>query len=200
MICDMNNIQDLVKQDGLQVCVTSYGGSCTNALCDILYECNIKTNTPVWGSILCHSPCYHNLGIPIIYLYDHPIKSFMSVKRRGKLIKMNYAKMTNNLDSVYTPEKMIRSMINQFHSFTNEKRDDVLVLHSKELFQTNISSKISNFLIKNGINEKIYNDLNVKLPLIYKQPSHKDNELTIGLAYIFNRYKNEIQKIVNYQT
>jgi hypothetical protein len=123
----------------------------------------------------------------------------MSVKRRGKLIQMNYAKMTNNLDSVYTPEKMMRSMINQFHSFTRENRDDVLVLHSKELFQSDISSKLSNFLIKNGINEKIYNDLNVKLPLIYKQPSHKDNELTIGLAFIFNRYKNEIQKIAQYK-
>ena len=199
MICDMNNVKNLVKQDGLQVCVTSYGGSCTNVLCDILNECGIVTNTFIWGSILCHSPCYIELGIPIIYLYDHPVKSFMSVKRRGKLIKMNYAKMTNNLDSVYTPEKMMRSMINQFHSFTRENRDDVLVLHSKELFQPDISSKLSNFLIRNGINEKIYNDLNVRLPIIYKQPSHKDNELTIGVAFIFNRYKNEIQKIAQYR-
>ena len=198
MICNMSIIKEMVKQDGLHVCVTSYGGSCTNALCDILNECGIVTNTPVWGSILCHSPCYYDLGIPIIYIYDHPIKSFMSVKRRGKLINMNYAKMTNNLNSVYTPEKMIRSMINQFHSFTREKRDDVLVLHSKELFQPNISSKISSFLIKNRINGKIYNDLKVKLPLVYKQPRHNDNELTIGLAYIFNRYKNEIQKISQY--
>ena len=198
MICNMSIIKEMVKQDGLHVCVTSYGGSCTNALCDILNECGIVTNTPVWGSILCHSPCYYDLGIPIIYIYDHPIKSFMSVKRRGKLINMNYAKMTNNLNSVYTPEKMIRSMINQFHSFTREKRDDVLVLHSKELFQPNISSKISSFLIKNRINGKIYNDLKVKLPLVYKQPRHNDNELSIGLAYIFNRYKNEIQKISQY--
>jgi hypothetical protein len=195
----MDTLKERVKNDGLEVCLTSYGGCCTNVLCEILNQCNIITNTPVWGDILCHSPCYVELGIPIIYLYDHPVKSFMSVKRRGKLMKMNYAKMTNNLDSVYTPEKMIRSMINQFHSFTRENRDDVLVLHSKELFQPDISSKLSNFLIRNGINEKIYNDLNGKLPLIYKHPSHKDNELTIGLAFIFNRYKNEIQKIAQYR-
>lgn len=199
MICNMDTLKERVKNDGLEVCLTSYGGCCTNVLCEILNQCNIITNTPVWGDILCHSPCYVELGIPIIYLYDHPVKSFMSVKRRGKLMKMNYAKMTNNLDSVYTPEKMIRSMINQFHSFTRENRDDVLVLHSKELFQPDISSKLSNFLIRNGINEKIYNDLNGKLPLIYKHPSHKDNELTIGLAFIFNRYKNEIQKIAQYR-
>jgi hypothetical protein len=198
MICDMNNVKDKVREDGLEVCIISYGGSCTNALCDILNECEIVTNTPVWGSILCHSPCYYELGIPIIYLYDHPIKSFMSVKRRGKLMLMNYSKMTNNLNAVYRPEKMLRSMINQFHSFTREKRDDVLVLHSKKLFQPNISSKISDFLIKNGMNEKIYNNLNNKLPLIYKQPRHNDNELTIGLAYIFNKYKTEIQTIAQY--
>ena len=200
MICDMNNVEDIVRGDGLQVCVTSYGGSCTNALCDILNQCGIITNTPIWGSILCHSPGYHKLGIPIIYLYDHPVKSFMSVKRRGKLMNMNYSKMTNNLNAVYTPEKMLRSMINQFHSFTQEKRDDVLVLHSKELFQPNISVKISEFLIKNNLNEKIYNDLNIKLPLIYKQPHHNDKELTVGLTYIFNRYKNEIHKIIHYTT
>jgi len=197
MICDLNNVKNIIRDEGLQVCITSYGGSCTNALCDVLSDCGIQTNTPVWGSILCHMPCYMDLGIPIIYVYDHPIKSFMSVKRRGKLLHMNYSKMTNNLNSVYTPEKMIRSMINQFHSFVKEKRDDVLILHSKELFQTNISSRISAFLIKNGLNENL---LEVKLPLIYKQPNHKHDDLTIGLAYIFNKYKNEIQTIVNYDS
>lgn len=198
MICDINNIKNLVKEDGLQVCITSYGGSCSNALCDILNECGIITNTPVWGSMLCHSPCYMELGIPIIYIYDHPVKSFMSVKRRG-LSKTNYAKLTNNLDTVYTPEKMMRSMINQFHTFTKYDRHDVLVLHSKEIFQPGIAAKISDFLIKNGINEKIYNELDGRLPLIYKHPSHKDNELTIGLAYIFSRYKKEIQRIAQYK-
>lgn len=198
MSFDINNIKNLVKEDGLKVCITSYGGSCSNALCDILNECGLTTNTFVWGSMLCHSPCYMDLGIPIIYIYDHPVKSFMSVKRRG-LSKANYAKITNNPNSVYTPEKMIRSMINQFHSFTRENRDNVLVLHSKEIFQPGIAAKISDFLIKNGINEKIYNDLNGKLPLIYKHPSHKDNELTIGLAYIFSRYKKEIQRIAQYK-
>ena len=150
MICNMDTLKERVKNDGLEVCVTSYGGCCTNVLCEILNNCGIITNTPVWGDILCHSPCYVELGIPIIYLYDHPVKSFLSVKRRGKLIQMNYAKMTNNLNSVYTPEKMLRSMINQFHTFADTKRDNVLVLHSKELFQPGIASKIISFLTKNG--------------------------------------------------
>ena len=200
MICNMDTLKERVKKDGLEVCITSYGGCCTNVLCEILNDCGITTNTPVWGDILCHSPCYVELGIPIIYLYDHPVKSFLSVKRRGKLIQMNYAKMTNNLNSVYTPEKMLRSMINQFHTFADKKRDDVLVLHSKELFQPDISSKIISFLTKNGLDKKVYNELNLKLPLIYKHPSHNDKALTIGLAYIFNRYKNEIQKIANHKT
>jgi hypothetical protein len=120
MIYDMNNLKNLVKQDGLQVCVTSYGGSCTNALCDILNECGIVTNTPVWGSMLCHSPCYIELGIPIIYLYDHPVKSFMSVKRRGKLIQMNYAKMTNNLDNI---REAIRKAEEKTKTLEGERKD-----------------------------------------------------------------------------
>ena len=32
MICDLNNIEEIIKNDGLNLIVVSYGGSCSNQL------------------------------------------------------------------------------------------------------------------------------------------------------------------------
>jgi hypothetical protein len=194
MNLDIDTIKNVVIEDGIELCVTSYGGSCTNVLTDTLHECGIQTNTKLWGEVLSHLPGYVSLGIPIIYVYDNPIKSFMSTRRRG-LNKFVHRKMNNNNKNViYTHEKLIRNMITQFHSFTNVKRDDVLVLHSKELFNANVIDKISLFLSFHGIDKKISH----KFPFIYKNPSHKHDDLTLGLAHLFNKYSNELKFINNY--
>jgi hypothetical protein len=84
MICNLNNANDIIKSEGLDVLVISYGGCCSNILVDYLEKNNFKCRTEIWDKILCHCPEYIECDIPIIYLYDNPIKSFLSMKNRGK--------------------------------------------------------------------------------------------------------------------
>jgi hypothetical protein len=47
MICNLENINNKIKNEGLELLVVSYGGSCSNTLCDNLekngYNCKSKT-------------------------------------------------------------------------------------------------------------------------------------------------------------
>jgi len=84
MICELNNINDIIKREGLNVLVISYGGCCSNTLVNCLEKNNFKCNTQIWAKILCHCPQYIECDIPIIYIYDNPIKSFLSMKIEEK--------------------------------------------------------------------------------------------------------------------
>ena len=80
---ELNNIKKIVQRENLNLSVISYGGSCSNQLIHILQHNNYKIRSSISDSLLCHCPHYIDIGIPIIYLYDNPIKAFLSMKRRG---------------------------------------------------------------------------------------------------------------------
>ena len=192
MICDLNNIEEIIENEGLDLIVVSYGGSCSNQLVYTLELNNYKCKTKIWIEILCHCPHYIKTNIPIIYIYDNPIKSFLSMKRRSNgYWNVNQRKLSNNNNVALSDENLIKLMINQFNSWTNVKRDNVLVIKSCELFENNIVNKLEKFL-----NKKIYH-----FPISYKKPKTNieviENENDKNL---FEKYKLEINEINNFVT
>ena len=160
-ICNLNNANDIIKSEGLDVLVISYGGCCSNTLADYLEKNNFKCRTKMYHKILCHCPEYIECDIPIIYVYDNPIKSFLSMKNRGKgFWDTNQQKMSNDTNVVLSDKNLIELMINQFNNWTNIKRDNVCVIKSCELFENNIVDKLEFFLKK-----KLYH-----FPIPYKTP------------------------------
>ena len=152
MICNLNYINNIIKSEGLNLLVISYGGCVSNTLADTLENNNYKIRTKTYHNILCHCPYYIQTHIPIIYIYDNPIKSFISMKKRGKGIwDVNQQKMSNNMNTNLSDENLIKLMINQFNSWTNIRRDNVLIIKSCELFENSIVDKLENFLKKNYI-------------------------------------------------
>ena len=187
MICDLNNINYIIKNEGLNLLVVSYGGSCSNTLVKYLEKNNYKCKTPIWYKLLCHCPHYIEIDIPIIYIYDNPIKSFISMKNRGKgFWDVNQKKMTNNNNVDLSDENLLKVMINQFNSWTNIKRDNVLIIKSCELFQISIVNKLEKFLKK-----KIH-----YFPILYKNP--KSSNINIENVKLIKKYDLEIYKINNF--
>lgn len=83
MITDLSNINSIIMKEGLDLLIVSYGGCCSNKLTNQLEKNGYNCKTKIWHKILCHCPKYIEIDIPIIYIYDNPIKSFMSMKNRG---------------------------------------------------------------------------------------------------------------------
>ena len=190
MICDFVNINDIIKSEHLDVLVVSYGGCCTNTLITYLENNNFKCNTPIWAKILCHCPQYIEIDIPIIYVYDNPIKSLLSMKNRGKgCWDINQQKLSNDINVSLSDENLIKCMINQFNIWTNIKKDNVCLIKSCELFENNIVNKLEYFLKK-----KIYN-----FPILYKTPNTNIETIEcIELNELFEKYKIDIDRINNF--
>ena len=109
MILDLNNIKDVVTKEGLEVLVVSYGGSASNTLVNQLQKEGYICRTVSWCNLLCHCPKYVDIDIPIIYIYDNIIKSFLSMKNRGIGIwDVNQRKLSNNLNEVLSDENLIK--------------------------------------------------------------------------------------------
>lgn len=189
-MCDLNNVQTIIKEEGLNLLVVSYGGCVSNTLVNALEKNNYNCNTKVWRDILCHCPKYIEIDIPIIYIYDNPIKSFISMKNRNHgYWDINQQKLSNNNNADLTDENLIKLMINQFNSWTNVKRDNVLIIKSCELFEDSIINKLEGFLKK-----KLYN-----FPIVYNKPKTDiTNNINIELLPLFEKYKSDIDKINNF--
>lgn len=199
-VFDFEKLHEVMKRDGMKVCVISYGCCCTNAVADALQRDGFPTKTGMWRKILCHCPEYVKLGVPIIYIYDNPVKSFKSMKRRGQGIwDTNQKKLSNNELTDLSDQNLLTLMYRQFVSFTSVQRDDVLVLHSSELFQDDIKSKLSRFL---RVDEGILKSF----PLKYVKPETKMiegrailNETERSLLKLFQRFGDFIDEINNYK-
>jgi hypothetical protein len=139
---------------------------------------------------LCHCPHYIEIDIPIIYIYDNPIKAFMSMKNRGNgFWNVNQQKLSNNKNVVLSDEKLITLMINQFNSWTNKNNNNVLLIKSCELFSDSIVKKLEIFL-KNKIDY---------FPIIFKTPQSDVNNIkNLELIKLFNKYNLDIAKINNF--
>jgi hypothetical protein len=190
MICNLNNVNNIIKKEKLDLLIVSYGGSCSNTLRDGLLTNGYKCDTKIWRDILCHCPHYINIDMPIIYIYDNPIKSFLSMKRRGKgFWDVNQQKMSNNNNVKFSDENLLKLMINQFNSWTEVKRDNILVIKSSEIFEDGIVNKLETFLKK-----KISN-----FPIKYKTPKTiVENLENNELIELFKQHELEIDKINNF--
>jgi hypothetical protein len=192
MICNLeaSNINNLIKNEKLEVCVVSYGGCCSGSLVKTLEQNGYKCMTDIQTKILSHCPIYIDLCIPIIYIYDNPIKSFLSMKKRGDGIwNVNQKKLSNDYNTNLSDENLLSLIINQFNNWTNIKRDNVLILKSSELFEDNVVNKLEIFL-----NTKLKN-----FPLKYIEPKTNPNNISDEtLINLFEKYKNEIDCINNF--
>ena len=191
MITDLSTINDSIIKEGLDVLVISYGGSCSNELVHYLEKNNFKCKTFIWHKSLCHCPQSIECDIPIIYIYDNPMKSFLSMKNRGEgFWDVNQQKLSNDMNVILSDKNLIELMIKQFNNWTNVKRDNVCVIKSCELFENNIVDKLESFLKK-----KIHH-----FPIPYKKPK-TDIEIIVNieLKELFETYKLEIDKIINFE-
>ena len=180
---------DIRKQVGLDILVISYGGSCSNALVNQLEKNGYKCKTQLWDKILCHCPTYIDVNIPVLYIYDNPIKSFLSQKRRS-CYHVNQKKLSNNSNIKSSDENLLKLMIEQFNSWTNVKRDKVFLIKSNELFEDGIVNKLEKIL-KNKISH---------FPLKYKPPHVTDKNIEdFKLTELFKKHKLELEKIINFK-
>lgn len=175
-----------------ELCVISYGGCCSNSLVDALEANGFRIRTDLWRDIICHCPIYFDMNIPVIYIYDNPMKSFLSMKKRGKgYWDVNQEKLSNNNDVEYSDENLINLMIKQFKMWTKRKSPNLLVIKSEELFKKDIVKRLSLFLKKhNLINFPLkYKKSNTNLSLIKMLDNEKE---------LFLKYKEDIDRINNY--
>ena len=187
-------IHQQIINEGLQICVVSYGGCSSNTLTNTLEQNNYKCITPIWETKLCHSPELINTNIPIIYLYRDPRCAFLSMKHRGKdIYNTNQQKLSNNKNTKISDENLLKLMIKQFHTWTSKNVRHVLVLQYEELFIPNISNKLKLFLKNNNLQH---------FPIQYKKPTftgeHLD-DLDIKYKLLFEKYKTDIDYINNYK-
>lgn len=188
MICNLANVNNIIKTEGLDLMVVSYGGSASNTLVNALEKNNYNIRKNIHNEILCHCPYYIETYIPIIYIYDNPIKSFLSMLKRGRgYWDVNQQKMSNNKNTHLSNENLLKLMINQFNSWTNIRRDNVLIIKTCELFENSIVDKLENFLKK-----KLYG-----FPIPYNTPQNNLNYINEN-NNLFKKYKFEIEKINNF--
>ena len=188
-IFNLNKINDQIEKEKLEICIISYGGSCSNQLADVLEQNGYKCRTPIYHNLLCHCPKYVKMNIKTIYIYDNPIKSFISMKRRGPgFWDVNQRKLSNNLNVTLSDENLLKLMIKQFNSWTNIKDDNVLIIKSEELFEEKIVNKLENFLQKKLIN----------FPIKFIEPKSNIKSVDVNLYILFKKYKKKIEKINNF--
>lgn len=84
MIVKSLAIKKSIRLDIIDICIVSYGGSCSNLLADTLEKNNFKCKTKLWRRLLCHYPKNFDTNKPIIYIYDDPIKAFCLLNEEVK--------------------------------------------------------------------------------------------------------------------
>jgi hypothetical protein len=186
MIANLSNINKVIKEEKLEICVISYGGSCSNELVNTLIQNNYICKTNIWNKILCHCPLYIPLDIPIIYIYSNPIKAFLSMKRRSKDI-YNIKKLSNDKNKKISDEQFLQLMFRQFNSFIKANNENILIISSKELFENTIIDKLQKFLKREIKN----------FPIEYKTPVTNINNIDPYYITLFEKYKNQIDLINN---
>jgi hypothetical protein len=189
---DLSNINEIVRNEKMDICVICYGGCASNTLVNMLEQNGYKCKTRTWDIILCHCPEYIELDIPIIYLYNDPIHSLLSMKRRNKNI-INQKKLSNKLRlSVSSDEKLLSLMIKQFYTWTKIYNDNnkLLIIKTSDLFKDNIKDKLSIFLNNSNLSG---------FPIRYKKPL-TDININVDNHNLFIKYKDDINYINNYNT
>jgi hypothetical protein len=191
MICDLRYANSLLENQGLDILVVSYGGSCSNLLVDTLEKNGYRCKCEIWHEILCHCPVYIETNIPVIYIYDNPIKAFLSMKNRGKHYwDTNQKKLSNNININLSDENLLELMFHQFYSWMKERNKNMLVIKSVDLFEHNIVNVLQKFLKR-----KVYH-----FPIQYIKPKTDiSNIKDKSIVDLFEKYKVQIEYINNYK-
>ena len=183
------NIYRIIEEQNMDICVISYGGSATNKLVNILdKKNNYNCRTKIWKHILCHCPKYLELDIPIIFVYDDPRKSLLSIKRRNIVYTKVIPLLANNTNVEKNDEKLLQLMIQQFDRWAYQKNKNILVIKTNELFDKNIKNKLEKFLGKELTG----------FPIKYIEPQTKINDISEEHKQLFNKYKHDIDRINNF--
>jgi hypothetical protein len=186
-ICDLKHVNDVIKEEKMDLCVISHGGCCSNQLVDILTDNGYNIRTPIWEKILCHCPEYIDIDIPIIYIYGNPLYSFLSVKNReNNYWEANQQKLSNNEITKLSDENLLKLMIKQTNTWINIKKANILILKSSEIFEDHIVDKLQSFLKR---------DLH-SFPITYVKPKTSLENLDRDELLLFQKYKADINKII----
>lgn len=188
MIVNLDDIQNIITEEKMDILVVSYGGSASNTLADVLIKNKYNIRTKTYRQLLCHCPRYIDINIPIIYVYDNPIKSFLSVRQR--YWSVNQKKLSNDEYVELSDENLLKLMIKQFKQWTSIPRQNVLIVKTCELFDNNIVDKLETFL-----NTKIQH-----FPLVYKTPTTDIENISHNreMVGLFDKYKKDIQYIKDF--
>ena len=187
-------LERLVHDQKLDVLVVSFGGCCSNALVDLLVKNGFVCRSAIWKKLLCHSPMFLDLDIPIIYIYGDPIKSYMSMKRRGDgWWSTNQKKMSNGRVKHGDGGVLLDLMRAQFEIFTSQSSKNVLVIDNKDLFsdKQDLTKLLCGFL---GREVKF-------LPITERARKSKAEGLLTATDYAFfnePKHKRFISKVRNY--
>lgn len=176
MIQDLSNINKIINDEGLDICVVSYGGSGSNELVDILEKNGYKCRSKTWVKILCHCPEPIKIDIPIIYIYRNVIDAFFSTKRRG-FWSINQQKLSNNSNVQLSDKNFLKLMLDQFIKWKNSNLSNILFVNYKDCFDDNFKIKLGNFLNNKNL---------IEIPFKYKDPKTK---------YDINNIDQRLQKI-----
>lgn len=182
-----NNIVKAVKEQGLDVWIASYGGSCSNTLVNVLQENNLKCKCDIWGDALCHAPVYVNLPIKTIYVYNDIRIALMSMYRRGpRIAHVNQKKLSNNMKyRDYSEENLLKLMISQFKNWIKHKdNSNIMFLKTEDLFKIDTKKRIEDFINVGSIEG---------LPIKYKKPSTSMDGISDIYIELFEKYKDDIE-------
>jgi hypothetical protein len=186
-ICNIKNINKIVNKENLQICVVSYGSSGSNACVEALEKNGYKCQTKIWHKILCHCPKYIKMEIPVIYIYDNPMKSYLSMKRRGiGYWDENQRKLSNNKNVTLSDDNLFQLMFAQHKSWTKKYRKNVLIVKTCELFGPGIKNKLQSFLGN-------YNMTN--FPIEYIHPKTNIEHIDTDDINLFKKYVKEISEV-----
>ena len=186
-ICNLKLVNDIIKEENLDLCVISHGGCCSNQLVDVLTDNGYNVKTPIWKKILCHCPDYIDIDIPIIYMYGNPMTSFLSVKNRGNgHWNINQQKLSNNENTKLSDENLLILMLKQINTWININKPNVLILKSSEIFEESILDKLQTFLKK-----ELYS-----FPIKYIKPQTTLENLDRDILMLFQKYKKNINTII----
>jgi hypothetical protein len=187
MFQDLTNINQILKNEGLEICVISYGGSGSNELTDILEMNGYKCRSHTYLNI-CHCSRPIEIDIPIIYIYRNMIDAFFSQKRRH-IWSINQQKLSNDKNTKLSDRNFLNLMANQFISWKNSNLQNILFINYNECFNDSIKIKLENFLGNNNL---------IGFPFEYKEPKTKYNidEIDPRLKKLFSEYKSVIDQTI----
>lgn len=187
-IVDLRIVPQLMKRQNTNLAIVSYGGSCSNALANALRACRWRVHTKIWDQIVCHCPQYLDFGVPVIYVFEDPVRAFLSQNRR-ELLLMNQHKLTNSTTEDLDPETMFRSMFQQFRDFVRHGKDKVFFLRSSQLFLPETRPALEAFLKCRPLRT---------LPLQFRAPKTETDKVPSRFEALFAKFRNEIDFVRNF--